>query len=178
MKLTPTILKKIIREETELAIKEGRKRHDPFTPEDTKQLTKLLSRLLTDHGDAHPAFVRQQLKPGIAAIRKLIYSQDFIDWHAGGEEEATELEMDVDPRFSRLELDEELVDTPEFSDVDKSTLPDLEALDQEMEQVLNDMDRARQARDYATMGELFTHLDRLGLEIAKLQGLMNPEDKP
>ena len=50
-------------------------------------------------------------------------------------------------------------------------------LDQEMEQVLNDMDRARQARDYAKMGELFTHLNRLGLEVAKLQGLMNPEDK-
>ena len=78
---------------------------------------------------------------------------------------------------TRLVLNEELVDTPESSDVDKSTLPDLEALDQEMEQVLNDMDRARQARDYAKMGELFTHLDRLGLEVAKLQGLMNPENK-
>ena len=79
---------------------------------------------------------------------------------------------------TELTLKEELVDTPGFSDVDKADLPDLEALDQEMEQVLNDMDRARQARDYAAMGELFTHLDRLGLEIAKLQGLMNPEDKP
>ena len=104
MKLTPTILKKIIREEAERAIEEGRMRHDPFTPEDTKQLTKLLSRLLTDHGDAPPAFVRQQLKPGIAAIRKLIHSQDFIDWHAAGEEETVELEMDVNPRFSRLDI--------------------------------------------------------------------------
>jgi hypothetical protein len=76
---------------------------------------------------------------------------------------------------AELTLKEELVDTPEFSDVDKADLPDLEALDQEMEQVLNDMDRARIARDYATMGELFARLDRLGLEIAKLQGLMNPE---
>lgn len=106
MKLTPTILKKIIREEAERALKEGSIRHDPWTSEDTRELTQLLSRLLTDHGDAPPAFVRQQLKPGIAAIRKLIYSQDFIDWHNSGDEETAELELDVDPRFSRLELDE------------------------------------------------------------------------
>ena len=106
MKITTTILKKIIREETKRAMDEGSIRHDPWTPEDTKELTQLLSRLLTDHGDAPPAFVRQQLKPGIASIRKLIYSQDFIDWHNSGEEETAELEMDVDPRFSRLELDE------------------------------------------------------------------------
>ena len=76
---------------------------------------------------------------------------------------------------TELTLKEDLVDTPGFSDVDKADLPDLEALDQEMEQVLNDMDRARIARDYATMGELFARLDRLGLEVAKLQGLVNPE---
>jgi hypothetical protein len=151
VKLTTTILKKIIREETERAIKEG-------------------------HGEDYEESLELQLK---RARRDGLEGKEAYEW-AKKNLRSLGIHPPINkPALGRDALEEigDIVDTPEFSDVDKSTLPDLETLDQEMEQVLNDMDRARQARDYAKMGELFTHLERLGLEVAKLQGLMNPEDK-
>ena len=153
MKITTTILKKIIREETERAIKEG---HDVDYEE---SLELALERARRDGLEGKEAY---------GWAKKNLQN---LGIHPPKNKPA--LGRETDP----LEEIGDLADTPEFSDVDEKTLPDLEAFDQEMEQVLNDMDRARQARDYAKMGELFTHLDKLGLEIAKLQNLMNPEDE-